>query len=143
MKLVERRRFFLLDDDKDEAEIYNEIINESKLPIELHHFSKGPQMFDHLQKNRPPHIFIVDLNLPGLSGVESIRRLKKDELYKNIPVVICTSILSHEKLEEGISAGAARYFLKPYNFSGYKSLLEELYSSVTKKNNNYVFGKTG
>lgn len=141
MKVVERRRFFLLDDDNDEAEIYNEIISESNLPIELHYFSKGTQMFDLLLRNAPPNIFILDINLPGLSGIECLKRLKADERYKNIPVVICTSILNQNKLEESVSAGALCYLLKPVDFSGYKSLLEELYSLCTKRSN-YIFGKT-
>ncbi len=141
MKVVERRRFFLLDDDNDEAEIYSEIISESKMPIELHYFSKGTQVFDFLLKSSPPDIFILDVNLPGISGIECIKRLKADERYKNIPVVICTSISNQGKLEESISAGALRYTLKPFDFSGYKTLLEELYSLCRGKDN-YIFGKT-
>ncbi len=141
MKVVERRRFYLLDDDNDEAEIYNEIINESKLPVELHYFSKSVQMFDFLQKNPPPDIFIVDANLPGISGVECVRRLKADERYKNIPVVICSSVLYQHQIEEGIAAGAKRFFLKPHDFSGYRSMLEEL-SSLCHPRGNYIFGKT-
>ncbi len=141
MKVVERRRFFLLDDDNDEAEIYSEIISESKMPIELHYFSKGTQMFDFLLKNSAPDIFILDVNLPGISGIECVRRLKADERYKNIPVVICTSILNQGKLEESISAGALCYTVKPFDVSGYKTLLEELYSLCAGKGH-YIFGKT-
>ncbi len=142
MKVVERRRFFLLDDDNDEGEIYSEIISESKMPIELHCFSKGPQMFDFLLKNTAPDIFILDVNLPGMSGIECIRRLKADKRYKNIPVVVCSSISNQGKLEESISAGALCYTVKPFDFSGYKTLLEELYSFCRRKDN-YIFGKTG
>ncbi len=142
MKVVDRRRFFLLDDDNDEGEIYSEIISESKMPIELHCFSKGVQMFDFLQKHRAPDIFILDVNLPGISGIECVRRLKADERYKNIPVVICTSILNKGKLEESISAGALCYTVKPFDFSGYKTLLEEFYSLCCGKGD-YIFRKTG
>ncbi len=141
MKVVERRRFYLLDDDNDEAEIYSEIISENKLPIELHYFSKGGQMFDFLQKNSPPDIFIFDVNLPIMSGVECVRRLKADDRYKNIPVVISSSIMYQQKLDESIAAGALRYFIKPVDFSGYQLLLAELYSLCSKKDN-YILGKT-
>lgn len=142
MKVVERRRFYLLDDDDDEFEIYNEIITESKLPIKLHYFSKGEQMFDFLQKNPPPDIFVLDVNLPGISGAECIRRLKADARYKNIPVVICSSVLYQHQLEESISAGAIRCLVKPSDFSTYRSMLEELYSLCCKREN-YILGKTG
>ncbi|MBA4140737.1 MAG: response regulator [Segetibacter sp.] len=142
MKVVDRRRFFLLDDDNDEGEIYSEIISESKMPIELHCFSKGAQMFDFLQKHRAPDIFILDVNLPGISGIECIRRLKADERYKSVPVVVCTSISNQGKLEESISAGALCYTVKPFDFSGYKTLLEEFYSLCCGKGD-YIFRKTG
>lgn len=141
MKVVERRRFYLLDDDNDEAEIYNEIISESKLPIKLHYFSKGIQMLDFLQKNTPPDIFVIDANLPGITSIECVKRLKADERYKNIPVVICSSVLYPHQLEESIAAGAMRFFVKPYDFSGYRSMLEELYSLCNKRGN-YTLGKT-
>lgn len=140
MEVVERQRFLLLDDDNDEAEIYKEIISESKLPIELLNFSKGTQMFDHLLRNAPPDIFILDVNLPGINGVECLKRLKADERCRNIPVVICSSTINQVKSEEIISAGASSYVLKPYNFSGYKFLIEELFSLRYKKDK-YMFGK--
>ncbi len=142
MKVVERRRFYLLDDDNDELEIYNEIISESKLPIELHYFSKGAQMFDFLQTNPPPDIFVLDINLPGISGVECIRRLKADARYKNVPLVACSSVMYQHQVEESISAGAIRFRVKPSDFFSYRSMLEEFYSLCCKKDD-YIMGKTG
>jgi CheY-like chemotaxis protein len=142
MKVARSFTVFLVDDDKDEAELYTEAIREGKLPLELYFFEKGEYMLNHLHKNSLPHLIVIDANLPGLSGLDCLKRIKADEEYKHIPVIICTSIHHQKSSEESLFEGALSYNLKPATFSGYQNLLRSFYNVCSRKTN-FTFGKTG
>jgi CheY-like chemotaxis protein len=141
MRVATSFTVFLIDDDKDEAELYTEAIREANLPIELYFFEKGEYMLNHLQKNKLPHLIVMDANLPGLSGLDCLIRIKAEEDYKNIPVVMCTSIHDERTSEASSFEGALSYNLKPATFSGYQNLLRSFYNICTG-NTNFTFGKT-
>jgi CheY-like chemotaxis protein len=142
MRVAESWTVFLVDDDKDEAELYIEAIRESKLPIELHFFEGGENMLSRLRSRSHPHLIILDANLSGLSGLECLRRLKSKEEYKNIPVIICTSLQHQRTIEESVIEGALFCTTKPANFSGYQNLLNGFYKICSGKTD-FIFGKTG
>jgi DNA-binding NarL/FixJ family response regulator len=57
-----------------------------------------------------PHVVLMDLGLPGMSGVEAIRRLA--ETHPQIPVVVLSALAEEENLMSAILAGASGYVLK-------------------------------
>jgi len=60
-----------------------------------------------------PEAILMDWQMPGLSGVDVVKRLKKKNLTKNIPVLMVTSVTSDDKLQEAFEAGAVDYITKP------------------------------
>jgi len=61
-----------------------------------------------------PDLIITDWDMPGLSGIELIRRLKAQESTRDIPVIMCTGkMMSAENLETALDAGAVDYVRKP------------------------------
>ena len=60
-----------------------------------------------------PDLIILDLNMPGLSGLEACRILKSDPRFKDIPVIIVTASPDIKNLEEAFSAGASDFIFKP------------------------------
>jgi len=60
-----------------------------------------------------PDAILMDWQMPGISGVEVMKRLKQKETTKDIPVLMVTSATSEEKLQEAFEAGAVDYITKP------------------------------
>ncbi len=61
-----------------------------------------------------PQLIITDWEMPGLSGIETIKKLKDNEQTKNIPVIMLTGIMTSSKnLETALAAGAIDYIRKP------------------------------
>ncbi len=61
-----------------------------------------------------PDLIVTDWDMPGLSGIELIRRLKEHEATRDIPVIMCTGkMTSSENLETALAAGAVDYVRKP------------------------------
>ena len=62
-----------------------------------------------------PDLIILDVMMPGLSGVETCRRLKADTRTADIPVILLTARSGKDDRQEGMDAGAAGYITKPFS----------------------------
>ncbi len=62
-----------------------------------------------------PDVVLLDLILPGMSGIEVCRWIKHNNDTKGIPVIMLTSLSSVDEKASGIRAGADDYLSKPYN----------------------------
>ena len=72
-----------------------------------------------------PDLIILDLYIPKISGLEVLKRLKTDEKYKMIPIVIYTSSISKEDIKKSYSTYANSYINKSYD-------IKELYKKIDK-----------
>ncbi len=63
-----------------------------------------------------PTVTLLDLNLPRISGLEVLRRIRADERTKHLPVVILTSSKEDEDIASGYELGANAYVRKPVDF---------------------------
>jgi len=68
-----------------------------------------------LMSEREPDLILLDWMLPGLSGVEWARRLKKDEVYGDIPIILLTARGEEEDRVRGFEVGADDYVTKPFS----------------------------
>ncbi len=63
-----------------------------------------------------PAVVLLDLNLPRISGLEVLRRIRADEHTRYLPVVILTGSKEDEDLIRGYALGANAYVRKPVDF---------------------------
>jgi len=76
-----------------------------------------------------PDVIILDLGLPGIDGVEVTRRLKEQELTRDIPIVVCSGLSSASASEAAKSAGCIAFVTKPYSPDDLRALAEGLAKS--------------
>lgn len=60
-------------------------------------------------------LILLDWMLPGISGVELARRLKKDDAYKDLPIILLTARGEEEDKVRGLEIGADDYITKPFS----------------------------
>ena len=77
----------------------------------------------HMIETDPPQIVILDVMMPGLGGLEVLRRIKTQ--YARIPVILLTGRGSTKEGIEGMRLGAFDYLIKPIN-------IEELIKKIEK-----------
>ena len=64
---------------------------------------------------KPPDILLLDWMMPGMSGPQLTRRLRKDPLTKNIPIILLTAKITEDDKVTGLNAGADDYVIKPFS----------------------------
>jgi two-component system, chemotaxis family, chemotaxis protein CheY len=66
-------------------------------------------------KGREIHLFVTDVNMPNMDGLELTRQLRAMPQYKFVPIVLLTTESLEEKKQQGKTAGATGWIVKPFN----------------------------
>ena len=61
-----------------------------------------------------PHLLLLDMEMPGMSGMDFLKELQKSEQYKNIPIVFLTANSEEKTAQTAIKCGAKGYIIKPF-----------------------------
>ncbi len=64
---------------------------------------------------RLPSVILMDWMLPDVSGIELVRRFKRDELTKSIPIIMLTARADEDDKVHGLDSGADDYLTKPFS----------------------------
>jgi two-component system, chemotaxis family, chemotaxis protein CheY len=62
----------------------------------------------------PIHMLLTDLNMPNMDGIELIRNVRANSSFKFIPIIMLTTESQAEKKQEGKTAGATGWIVKPF-----------------------------
>ena len=66
-----------------------------------------------LAKSKTPDLIILDIDLPGMDGLEALGKLQRLEETKDIPVIALSANATPKDIEKGVEAGFKRYLTKP------------------------------
>jgi CheY-like chemotaxis protein len=77
---------------------------------------------------RHPHLVVLDIDMPGMAGIEVSQRLRDDPSFADVPIVLLTSHPLSEYLQQGLDAGADAYIVKPVSQQKLTILVEDLLS---------------
>ena len=73
-----------------------------------------------------PRVVLLDLNLPKISGLEVLRRLRGDERTKRLPVVVLTTSVEERDVIDSYDLGASSYVRKPVDFAQFLEAAKQL-----------------
>jgi len=77
-------------------------------------------------RTRRPHLILLDMHLPDISGLELLRHLKADPATASIPVVVVSADATAQQIDAALDAGAARYLTKPVQVAELLAALDDL-----------------
>jgi CheY-like chemotaxis protein len=119
----------LAEDDKDDVELLMNFIRELPESPELVVLNKGDEVisfFENLSENRLPSLIILDYNLPTVSGYQILSALSEDKKFRSIPKIVWSTSGSSHFESQCLAMGAAAYFVKPADLSGYQLFVQKL-----------------
>ena len=79
-----------------------------------------------LARERRPSLVLMDIRLPGIDGVEALRRLRAEETTRAIPVLAMTASVMSEDRQKIMAAGFDGYQSKPINVTDFVAAVAQL-----------------
>lgn len=125
-------RVLLIEDDLDHAELIRRTLHEHPSHHEILHLIDGEEARDFILQisyntnstmNNKPHIILLDLRLPKITGHEILSIVKASSL-QFIPVIVLTTSKAPEDLKQAYLGHANSYLVKPQNFESFSTLVE-------------------
>ncbi len=127
----------LIEDDMDHAELIIRASSELSIRNQIIHFHEGRSALDYLfQRNEcgdvipapHPKLILLDMNLPGMDGIEILRTIKASDELRPIPVVILTTSAAEQDIGRAYHNYANSYVIKPVGCEEFRELMDLLCS---------------
>ncbi len=124
--------FLLADDDRDDAELFNEALVIVNPAIKFHHVEDGHAVFRFLSKPNEgkPDLIFLDLNMPAMSGWQCLAKLKNDTSLKEIPVIMYSTSSNPREKEIAMELGAVGFVTKPTDFKVLTKILDTIIQNI-------------
>jgi CheY-like chemotaxis protein/DNA-binding Xre family transcriptional regulator len=125
----------LIEDDPDDAELTVKAFTEARIINPVHVVRDGQEAVDflfsagaytHRSGLALPQVILLDLNLPKVSGIEVLRRIRRDPRTQNIAVVVITASRDDADLDECKKLGAGHCIGKPIRFDNFSQITPHL-----------------
>ena len=87
---MERLQIALVDDDEDDLALLKECFEELT-PASIHGSRNGQQFIESKAVDGYPCMIVIDLNLPGISGINLVQTIRKDSSFSEITVIVFTT----------------------------------------------------
>ena len=136
------KNILLVEDNADDRELMRLAFAQSGIPHNLTVVSNGLEALNYLQGQAShndavtslsdyslehlPALIILDLNLPRIDGIETLRRIRADPRTKILPVVIISSSNEPQDLINSYINGCNSYVRKPIHFTQLQNFVREI-----------------
>ncbi len=122
----------LVEDDPAHAELVLRNLEDHRESNRIIHMSDGESALDFLFRRGEysdapkPHVILLDLRLPKVSGLEVLQQIRASDDLRMIPVVVLTTSEAEKDVETAYQHHANSYIVKPLDFQRFNLLMKEL-----------------
>ena len=119
----------LVEDNPDDEALTLRALSRNGIRHQVHVAHDGVEALSYLQDEKQPHlptVTLLDLKLPRIDGLEVLRRLRRDNRTRTLPVVILTSSREEQDLVESYGLGANSYIRKPVDFAQFTEAVRQV-----------------
>lgn len=134
MEALNKKNILVLDDNRNDLMLVKFVIMRMGFnPILI---DQSSSLIENLQKQKIS-LIVLDLDMPGLSGIDVLKKIKKVPSYKDIPIVMLTGNSEMSNVKTTIALGAVDYIVKPIDPMIFESKVKKLIQSqsIEQKNN--------
>jgi len=120
-------KIVMTDDDEDDRIFFKDAIESLELDCVLEFYKNGMELIERLDDSDKelPDLVFLDLNMPLLSGIDTLQKIRMEDKLNRIPIIAIYSTSSdYNDKKRSLEIGANAYITKPSSFESLKSLLE-------------------
>ena len=125
-----KRDILLVEDDPNDIDLVRRVLRrlgfESRLEVCVDGAEAMQVLENRVARGALPRVVLLDLKLPGLSGVEVLRRIRSIESLVALPVVVLTSSMLGSDVDACYEIGANSYVVKPVDPDEFRRVVETL-----------------
>jgi two-component system chemotaxis response regulator CheY len=113
----------IVDDSAAIRKILQRVLVQAEVPLgKVHEAADGVEALEKL-KTEKVGLILSDINMPNMDGIELLSKLKADDAYKAVPIVMVTTEGSQARVLQALELGAAGYVKKPFTAEQIKEKL--------------------
>lgn len=124
----------LVEDNADDVELTMHAFRKSRMANELVVARTGEEALDYMFgtgdwagcEHDLPALMLLDLKLPGICGLDVLRRVREREATRRMPVVILTTSDDESDIVSGYDLGVNSYIRKPVDFGDFTQVVDQL-----------------
>ena len=103
----------VVDDDIMNLKIAGRILSTNNMRVTA--LKSGQALLDYIKENETPDLILLDINMPGMDGFETLKKLREQEVgQEEIPVIFLTANDDEDSETRGLSLGAMDFIKKPF-----------------------------
>jgi two-component system response regulator len=138
---IESIEILLVEDNPNDVAMVTMALEENNVANHVVHLKDGAEALDYIfhegayaasAEDKAPKVIMLDLNMPRVSGLEVLRKLKADEKTKDIPIVVFTSSDDDPNLKECYRLGINNYIVKPLDYDQFKKAINHSLTGLLK-----------
>jgi len=120
-------KVFWADDDKEDVFLFSSTLQELQTKVDCHFLANGKELISFIPTaGQLPQLIVLDLNMPLMNGLETLKHLKSSDKYAHIPVVMFTTSHSTRDMQECRELGAANYYIKPTSYNQLREMISKM-----------------
>ena len=124
----------MIEDDEGHARLIERNIRRSGVNNEIIPFSNGTAALDYLfgkdgtgaGRKGEALLILLDLNLPDMTGIDILKRVKENTHLKSTPVVVLTTTDDSQEIKRCYELGCNVYITKPVNYESFANAIRQL-----------------
>jgi CheY-like chemotaxis protein len=105
-----------VDDDPEDIEIFVEAVKECDASIQCLIAQNGKKAMDILHSDLLPNFIFLDINMPVINGKVILKEIRKDKKFNDIPVIMYSTTMNQNEIEEYKKMGANHFLIKHNHF---------------------------
>lgn len=121
-----KKTVLIIEDEEDAAELFAEMMRVNGFHV-VKTSSSAPAIA--MMADQKPDIILLDIMMPDVSGLDILRKMRRDPALVNIPVVVVSAKSLPTDIRHGMEAGASTYLTKPVGFLDLKEAVERALGS--------------
>ena len=103
----------VVDDDIMNLKMSGRILSTNNMRVTA--LKSGQALLDYIKENETPDLILLDINMPGMDGFETLKKLREQEAgQEEIPVIFLTANDDEDSETRGLSLGAMDFIKKPF-----------------------------
>ncbi|MPR33396.1 response regulator [Salmonirosea aquatica] len=119
---------YLVDDDPDDRFFLRQALLQTSQAMEVIEATSGFELMSMIQRAGSPlaTLILMDMNMPKMSGVETVQAMRSNPGFPVIPVVMISTTNNPTFVQNAFDAGVAEFVSKPATVKGFADIANQL-----------------